>query len=247
MISKAKIKHIKALQAKKYRKEHQCFLVEGIKSVDELLRSDFEVVWVAITSQFMEARRALLNQRAAEWTACTEAELVAAGTFQTNDGALAIVRCKPNTPPQISNTLVLALDTIRDPGNLGTIIRTADWFGVEHIVASVETADFYNPKVIAATMGSFCRVNMYYTDLEKFLASVSKPVYGAFMNGTDVHRIAAPENGILVIGNEANGISAALEKFISNRVTIPRLGKAESLNAAIATGILLDVFTQKKD
>lgn len=246
MISKAKVKHIRALQVKKYRKEQQCFVVEGTKSVEELLKSDFEVLWVAATQYFSEMKQQVLQARGVEWVTATEAELIAAGSYQTNDGALAIARIKPNVFPALQpNQLVLMLDDIRDPGNLGTIIRTADWYGITQLIASVETADFYNPKVLAATMGSFCRVNVFYTNLPEFLQSYSKPVYGAFMNGTDVHKIQFTGGGVIVIGNESNGISAAVEKLVTERITIPRLGDAESLNAAIAAGIILDVVNQK--
>lgn len=242
MISKAKVKHIKALQVKKYRKEHQCFVVEGAKSVVELLNSNFEVLWVAATDAFIHAEQKLLTKRGVEVVSATGAELVAAGSFQTNDGALAIARIKPNRAPVLKPyELALVLDDIRDPGNLGTIIRTADWYGVTHIIASAETADLYNSKVITATMGSFSRVEVFYTNLVEFVTTYGGPVYGAFMDGVDVHQINFSKGGLLVIGNEASGISRAVTQRITQPITIPRVGKAESLNAAIATGIILDV------
>ncbi|MCW5912385.1 MAG: RNA methyltransferase [Cyclobacteriaceae bacterium] len=247
MISKAKVKHIKALQIKKYRKEQQCFVVEGAKSVAELLTSGFEVLWVAGTESFIRSHRVLLSKRNVEAVEATEPELAAAGSFQTNDGALAVARMKPNTAPVLQpRELALALDDIRDPGNLGTIIRTADWYGIKQVVASAETADLYNPKALSATMGSFCRVNVFYTNLADFLPGYSGLVYGAFMDGADVHHVNFTGGGLLVIGNEANGISQAVGKLINKRVTIPRVGGAESLNAAIATGIMLDVIHQSK-
>jgi TrmH family RNA methyltransferase len=132
------------------------------------------------------------------------------------------------------------LDDVRDPGNLGTIIRTADWYGVTTIIASEETADTYNAKVIQSSMGSFTRVHMYYTNLENYLRQTTLPVLGAFLDGENVHSCAFGEGGILVIGNEANGISPAVENFVTQRITIPRIGGAESLNAAIATAVILD-------
>jgi RNA methyltransferase, TrmH family len=242
MISKAKVKHLKALQVKKYRKEQQCFVVEGAKSVVELLRSDFDVVWVAGTDSFILLHERLLQTKKVEYGVATEPELIAAGAFQTNDGAIAVARMKENTAPELKqHELVLVLDDIRDPGNLGTIIRTADWYGIKHIIASTETADLYNAKVLSATMGSFCRVQVFYTNLIEFLTAYTGTVYGAFMDGVDVHTVNFSEGGLLVIGNEANGISQAVTEQITQRITIPRIGKAESLNAAIATGILLDV------
>lgn len=246
MISKAKIKHIKALQVKKYRKEEQCFVVEGAKSVLELLHSDFEVIWLGATADFLKGVPANVLKQV-EVSEAGQQELEAAGSFQSNDGALAIARMKPNEPISFApHEWVLVLDDIRDPGNLGTLIRTADWYGVNHIVASEETADFYNPKVISATMGSFCRVSLYYTRLQPYLTAARKPVYGTFLEGVDVHQIHFTGGGLIVIGNEANGISPAIEKVVTQKITIPRYGKAESLNAAMAAGIILDVIRSQK-
>ncbi len=154
---------------------------------------------------------------------------------------------KPNVLPVIENDFCLVLDDLRDPGNLGTIIRTADWYGINHIVASEETADFYNPKTISATMGSFCRVNVFYTDLIEFFSDNKLPVLGTFLDGADVHQFDFGKGGLIVIGNESNGISGALNKFISHRISISKIGGAESLNAAVATGIVLDnIFRSKK-
>lgn len=246
MISKAKIKQIKALQVKKYRKQEQCFVVEGTKSVLELLKADFGVIWLAGTEPFLKQNEKLVR-KATEVVEATGVELAAAGSFQTNDGALAIARMKPNASFSLTaEEFVLVLDDIRDPGNLGTIIRTADWYGVSHIIASEETADFYNPKVLSATMGSFCRVEVYYTSLESYLVAARKPIYGTFLEGMDVHELKFNGGGLIVIGNESNGISAPIERLVSQKITIPRFGKAESLNAAIATGIVLDTIRRSK-
>lgn len=213
----------------------------------ELLHSEYEIVWVGATPEFLQQTESLLSNKKPEVSEATEAELIAAGSYQTNSGALAIARMKPNTSfPIRNNEWVLVLDDIRDPGNLGTIIRTADWYGVNHIIASEATADFYNPKVISATMGSFCRVNVFYTNLLPYLQAARKPVYGTFLEGIDVHQWQWSGGGLLVIGNEANGISPAIEKVVTQKITIPRYGRAESLNAALATGIVLDVIRSKK-
>lgn len=247
MISKAKIKQIKALQVKKYRKQEQCFVIEGTKSVRELLESDFDVLWLAGTDRFLEQNESSLHNHSMEIVSASEKELGAAGSFQTNDGALALARMKPNAAFSLTeDEYAIVLDDIRDPGNLGTIIRTADWYGVEHIIASEQTADFYNPKVLSATMGSFCRVKIYYTDLEPYLAAARMPIYGTFLEGTDIHQVRFEVGGMIVIGNEANGISHTIEKIVTQKITIPRYGKAESLNAAIATGIILDAVRSKK-
>jgi TrmH family RNA methyltransferase len=246
MISKAKIKQIKALQVKKYRKQEQCFVVEGTKSVLELLKADFDVIWLAGTKSFLKQNDKLVR-KVTEIVDADEGELGAAGSFLTNDGALAIARMKPNASFSLTGEeFTLVLDDIRDPGNLGTIIRTADWYGVNHIIASEETADFYNPKVLSATMGSFCRVQVYYTPLEAYLVAARKPIYGTFLEGTDVHELKFNGGGLIIIGNESNGISPSIERLVSQKITIPRFGKAESLNAAIATGIILDTIRRSK-
>jgi TrmH family RNA methyltransferase len=220
--------------------------VEGTKSVLELLKADFDVIWLAGTESFLKQNEKLVGT-VTEIVDADEGELGAAGSFQTNDGALAIARMKPNASFSLTGEeFTLVLDDIRDPGNLGTIIRTADWYGVNHIIASEETADFYNPKVLSATMGSFCRVQVYYTPLEAYLVAARKPIYGTFLEGTDVHELKFNGGGLIVIGNESNGISPAIEKLVSQKITIPRFGKAESLNAAIATGIILDSVRRSK-
>jgi TrmH family RNA methyltransferase len=141
--------------------------------------------------------------------------------------------------------LTVALDAIRDPGNLGTIIRLCDWFGVKQLVCSETKVDCYNPKVIQATMGSLTRVNVVYTDLKKYLSETNLPIFGAFMDGTNVYKTNLPKNGILVMGNEANGVSEEISTLITEKIAIPRFGdlqQTESLNVAMATGILLNEF-----
>ncbi len=247
MVSKAKVKFIKSLQLKKYRKEEQCFTVEGAKGVAELLNSGFEVTWLAGTDSFLKAQEASLSKRKIEVVETNEKELAEVGTFSSNNAALAIARLLPNTEPKLKNEFALVLDDIRDPGNLGTIIRTADWYGIKNIIASEETADFYNPKVINSTMGSFCRVNVFYTELSQFLFGTDWPLYGASLTGKSIYEMNFGKEGFIVIGNEAQGISAAVHSMISQHITIPRIGQAESLNASIATAIILDnVFRSKK-
>lgn len=238
MISKANIKFIKSLQIKKYRKQEQCFVVEGAKSVLELLRSDFESVLILGTPEFLKGLPKGLTTEVIE---ASSKELEMAGEFQTNESALAVAKMKKNLPIHVPQTeFALVLDDIRDPGNLGTIIRTADWYGIRYIIASEETADFYNPKVITSTMGSFTRTTIFYTNVEQYLSKVTAPVMGAFLDGNSVHDFSFGKGGFLVIGNESRGISALVEKWVTQRITIPRYGKAESLNAAIATAIICD-------
>ncbi|MFO7256638.1 MAG: RNA methyltransferase [Bacteroidota bacterium] len=238
MISKAKSKFIKSLKIKKYRKQEQCFVVEGRKSVAELLASDYDVVMVLGTPAFLSTIRPLPGVEVIE---ASESDLVSLGTFESNDGALAVARMKPERLLLPSKgEWMLALDDIRDPGNLGTIIRIADWYGIKKIVASLETADRYNPKVISASMGSFLRVDLCYTDLPAYIDQIQVPVVGAFLDGDDVHTAPFGYDGILVIGNESHGISEAVSARVSKRVTIPGYGGAESLNAAAATAVILD-------
>jgi RNA methyltransferase, TrmH family len=237
MLSKADIKYIKSLQIKKYRKEEQSFIVQGAKSVLELLSSDFQTLSVFGTEDFL----ANVKHTNVRVSTVSEKELEAIGEFQSNNTAVAIAKIKPNTALMPGpREFALVLDDIRDPGNLGTIIRTADWYGINKIIVSEETADFYNPKVISSTMGSFTRVSVFYTDLENYLSKSKLKVYGTYLNGDDVHTLRFDTSGLIVIGNESHGINPKLEKFISNKITIPRYGKAESLNAGIATAIICD-------
>ena len=226
------------MQVKKYRKQEQCFLIEGAKSVEELLASDFEVVKLIGTADFISSLKVPARGEVVE---VNESALEGLGEFQTNRSALAIARLKPNTPVAVSaDEYGLILDDIRDPGNFGTIIRTADWYGIHKIIVSGETADFYNPKVISSTMGSFTRVKIYYTDLPAYLSATELPVYGAFLNGSNVHDIRFAPAGLIVIGSESHGISGALQPLITEKITIPRYGHAESLNAGIATAVICD-------
>jgi TrmH family RNA methyltransferase len=246
MLSKSRLKYIKSLQLKKYRKEEQCFVVEGARSVSELFQSDFQITIVAATPLFIEQHRGNLARKGMEVIPVSERELTATGTLQSNDSALAIAKMKPNTPPVFQpGDFALVLDDIRDPGNLGTIIRTADWFGIRHIIASNETADLYNPKTIRATMGSFLRVKLFYTTLTEYLQSAGM-IYGAFLKGTNIHELGFANGGFIVIGNESNGISTDLAAMVHERVMIPGYGGAESLNAGVATAIILDNLRRSK-
>jgi len=210
--------------------------VEGAKNVQELLASDFDVLTLLGTPSFLST---IKTAGPAEIIEVSADELQGLGEYQTNETALAVARLRPNEPLSVkTNEFALVLSDIRDPGNLGTIIRTADWFGLSKIIASNETADFYNQKVISATMGSFTRIKMYYTELEEFLNGIDQPVFGTYLDGLDINKVEFGHGGLILIGNESNGIHPELEKFVMHKVTIPRYGNAESLNAAIAAGIL---------
>ncbi len=243
MISQKWSKLIRSLQQKKYRKAEQLFFVEGEKSVLELLHSSWKVRAVFGTEQFLQQHQALCT-KADLVQQCTEQELVQVGTFSSNNAALAVAEipvAQPFTEQQ--NEWVLVLDQINDPGNLGTIIRVADWYGIRHILCSADTVDLYNPKVIAAAKGSFLRVKLHYQDLLPQLAQSALPVYGAYLEGESVHQLKlSTAGGYLVMGNEANGISPQLKPVISHPVTIPSFSDTESLNVGIATAILCDNF-----
>jgi TrmH family RNA methyltransferase len=177
-------------------------------------------------------------------TVVSDADLKKISALATPNTCLAVFKMPKEKKIEASG-LILALDSVRDPGNLGTIMRLCDWFGIQQLICSKETVDIYNPKVVQATMGSIARVNVSYVDLNDFLTNTSLPVFGTFMNGDNIYKTALPQEGIIVMGNEANGISPELEKIIKNRLTIPRFGtiqKTESLNVATATAIVLSEF-----
>ncbi|MCU0400354.1 MAG: RNA methyltransferase [Algoriphagus sp.] len=243
MLSKNTVKFIKSLHQKKYRIGEGLFFVEGEKSVAEVLLSDFIVDLLLVTETFEERNSALVKAYKGDLFRVTQSQLEQLGQYQSNDSALAVVRMKSNlsfTPSD--QELTIALDDVRDPGNLGTIIRIADWYGIEKMVLSPQTAEFYNPKVIQATMGSFTRVQFFYENLDAVFAKWKLPVYGAFLDGENVHEMSQLEPGVILMGNESRGISPEIEKWVSKKVTIPGFGQAESLNVAIATAILCDNF-----
>lgn len=241
MLSKNQLKYIQSLHQKKYRQQHGAFLVEGAKSVQEVLLSDFQTELVVATEGFYKENAHLTDHQRTPVEIASVAELERAGTLESNNAALAVVRTKENRPLLAGpNEIALILDDIRDPGNLGTILRIADWYGVRKILCSETTADVYNPKVISASKGSFTRVNWWYGDITQVLAQATSAVYGAFLDGDDVHSLGFTASGYLVMGNESNGIRPQVGTFVTQRVTIPRFGDAESLNVGIATAVLLD-------
>jgi len=238
MVSKNQIKLITGLQQKKYRNEHQLFLAEGVKVIQELLQSNIVLDHLFETESIFEA------VPTAQKTLIKEADMKRMSALNTPSSCLAVFHI-PAPKPIDFKGLIVALDDIRDPGNLGTIIRLCDWFGVTQLLCSKETVDLYNPKVIQATMGSVSRVQVNYVDLATFISEITLPVFGTFMDGKNIYKESLPSEGILIFGNEANGISPALEKKIKNRIAIPRFGnlqQTESLNVATATAIFLSEF-----
>ena len=236
MLSKNQVKLITSLKHKKYRLQHNLFVAEGIKTINELMNSHFKLHHLFATASF--------NINDINETLISEAELKKISFLKTPNKALAVFEI-PETKSIDESKLIIALNDIRDPGNLGTIIRLCDWFGIVDLVCSNETVDCFNPKVVQATMGSITRVNVSYVNFPDFLSQTKAVKYGAFMDGENVYSTGLPKNGILVLGNEANGISEDASRLIDQRISIPRFGnlqETESLNVASATAILLSEF-----
>ena len=235
-LSKNHIKLITSLGQKKYRQNHKLFVVEGVKVVKEFLNSSFELHQLFSTdNSFAHLPASILIE---------EHELKKISKLKTPNRVLAIFKIPE--PKKIEFTgLILALDAINDPGNLGTMIRLCDWFGVSQMICSKDTVDCYNRKVVQASMGSLTRVSLHYVELESFLSNTDLPIFTADMNGENVYKTNLPNEGVLIMGNEANGISDAVKSLSTHELTIPRFGdiqQTESLNVATATAILLSEF-----
>lgn len=238
MVSKNQIKLITSLHQKKFRNAEKLFFAEGVKVIQELLQSNFELEHLYTTQHdFIEIP---ISKK----TIISDLDLKKISALTTANSCLAVFEIpKPKAIEQ--KGLIVALDDIRDPGNLGTILRLCDWFGVEELVCSPTTVDIFNPKVVQATMGSISRVNVNYINLNSFLETAKLPVFGTFMDGNSIYKEPLPSEGIIVMGNEANGISESIEKIITQRLSIPRFGvlkQTESLNVATATAIILSEF-----
>ena len=243
MISKNRISHIRKLHARKFRDESGLYLVEGYKSVEMLCSSDFVVEEIFATENALQDNALWL--RTLSPTLVTAEEMSRISTMQTPPELLAIAQQRQALPDIPTDSPIIALDHISDPGNLGTIVRTADWFGIRHVVCSPDCVEFYNPKVIQATMGSFAHVYVHKTDLPSFLKRESnrRRVLGTFLNGEDIGQFAFQSSDIVVIGNESNGISEEVSRAVTHRITIPSHAQgrdtAESLNAAVAAAVVM--------
>ncbi len=235
MLSRNEVKYIQSLYHKKNRDKDGLFIAEGVKIIDELLDSDFIIKKIYAVDDWIESHPGIPGIIAVD-----DASLNRISNFETPQKVLALVEQKNKLQtPGLNNSITIILDGIQDPGNLGTIVRTADWFGIKNIIASPDTVDVYNPKVVQSTMGSFTRINMFYTDLETFLPEQNIMIYGAMLDGNDISGILKPKECLLVIGNESKGIRPYIQPFIQKKITIPKTGDTESLNAAVATGIIL--------
>ena len=236
-ISKGRLKQIKSLQQKKFRDETGFFVIEGVKMVEETMAVIPHLVDCCLyTSDYSFQSKSELF----EMFQVDRKSLEQCSSLKTPNKILAVVKQLPKQ--NVSSKFILALDGIQDPGNLGTILRLADWFGINQIVCSKETVDCYNPKVVQASMGAILRVSVNYCSLKNYLSETKLPIFGALLEGKNVFKETLTNEGILLMGNEGNGISDDLLKTIQHPLTIPRFGEAESLNVSVATGILLSEF-----
>lgn len=236
-LSKNKIKWIRSLQLKKNRDEAQLFIVEGEKMIQELIENHSESIeFLCVTK---DSEHFLNNEKYVDALA-SEEELKSISSMKSPNKSLAVLKKMPIS--QLEAPFKIVLDNIQDPGNMGTILRLADWFDVKEIICSKDTVDLYNPKVVQASMGAIFRINVHYLNLEEYLSSYEGNIYGAMLEGENIYKNDLNPNGLLILGNEGNGISNSIKKYITHSLTIPRFGKAESLNVSIATGILLSEF-----
>jgi len=241
MLSKNQIKNINQLKQKKFRESEQQFIAEGVKVIQELVSSHLKLVHIYSTKEFD------FGVSANQITIITDADLKKISALTNPNTCLAIFEI-PEPKKIMPKGIQVVLDDVRDPGNLGTIIRLCDWFGITDLICSETSVDAYNPKVVQATMGSLTRLNIHYANLVHYLSNTNLPIYGTFMDGENVYKENLLDEGILVMGNEANGISNEIERLVNRRIAIPRFGSlqaTESLNVATATAIVLSEFKRK--
>lgn len=249
MLTKNCIKRINSLQIKKFRDEQNCFVCEGTRLVDEVLSSDLEVKELYHLPDWTNTKTSKahsINEVSAE-------EMKKISSLMAPSQVLAVVEAPHYSfkESELNNKLTLALDCIQDPGNLGTIIRLADWFGIDRILCSHDTADAYSPKVVQASMGAITRIKLIYCDLADILESVAQtmPIYGAFMEGENIYSANLEAKGVVVMGNEGNGISRKIERLVSSKIHIPTFANnrsnVESLNVAMATAIICSEFKRR--
>ena len=257
MLSKKQIKLIGSLKFKKFRVKHDLFIAEGVKIVSELLDYPLEIRLLFATKS---AKPRQLAGKSIEVCEITEKELKRISSLTTPNEVICAVKIPEYSLDlkEIMSSLNLVLDNINDPGNLGTIIRIADWFGIQNVICSENCVDVYNPKVVQATMGSIARIKVHYVDLVKFLMEVKNkkeireikgikefPVYGAVLNGENIYQKKMCKNGLIILGNETEGISDAIVAFVTDNISIPSFGRAESLNVAVAAAIVCSEFRRE--
>ncbi|WP_028296103.1 TrmH family RNA methyltransferase [Olivibacter sitiensis] len=238
MLSKSQLHFLRSLHLKKFRKEHQLFIAEGIKSITEFIRSSYAIETIYYTPPFavqIEKLSPKINKSLID-----ETDLQKISALKTPQGILATIKMPISEVPDMTllqNKFSIVLDNIQDPGNMGTIIRTADWFGIHQIICSNDTVEAYNPKVVQATMGSLAHVAVYYLDLDRWLPEADMPQYAAMLGGRSIYDTPFGTSGLLIMGNEGHGVRAQLLTKDVQHVTIPKFGEAESLNVAQATAI----------
>ena len=240
MLTKATLKLVKRLQQKKYRKELGLFVVEGRKSTDEFLASDFKLIHLFVSSDYKEMYP--------QAEIASSAEFKQMSNLRTPPEILAVFEQKSYELPKKINKNYFALDNVQDPGNLGTIIRIADWFGMEHVFCNLDTVEVYNPKVVQACMGSLGRIQVHYVDFESYFKELDCEIYGTFMEGNSIYSTNLTNPGLIVMGNESNGISAQIEKLCTQRISVPQETNrpTESLNVAVASAMISsEIFRQK--
>jgi TrmH family RNA methyltransferase len=243
MLTKNELKYIQSLYHKKQRDEERLFIAEGPKLAEELITSSFTIRKVFALPCWMQRNQDVKLPV----TEVTEIELNRISNLQTpNEVVVVAEQAIMSEEPQLTGRLSIVLDGIQDPGNMGTIIRIADWFGIDQVICSSDCVDMYNPKVVQSTMGSILRVNCWYKDFNRWEPDSELPVYGALLNGTNVYSVDKAAHGIIVIGNESKGIREPFLSKITHPVTIPKIGGAESLNAAVATGIIVGCLVMNR-
>lgn len=245
MIAKAEVKYIQSLAHKKFREEEELFVVEGVKMVQELMEEKPGAIKKIFAIDAWIKQHASSLPPAIDVQVLEDFELNKISSLQTPNEVLALVQIpQPTISGFVPKGITVVLDQVQDPGNLGTIIRSCDWFGVENIICSNDTVDAYNPKAVQSAKGSLLRPTIYYTALEEFLSAVpNMPVYAALLDGESIGQAVFEMPCMLLIGNESKGLSSAIRAFATKAITIPRKGKAESLNAGVATAIILSAMT----
>lgn len=246
MISKSQISLVKSLHQKKYRKEHQLFIVEGFKAISEFLNSEFVISSIFCTPDFSAKMAKLSNNEKVYEVSINELQKISA--LQTPQGILAVIDTPKNTiiNPDSVDEMILVLDGVQDPGNLGTIIRTADWFGFKQLICSEDCVEVYNPKVVQATMGSLTRVKVSYQPLKELLQQSNLPKYGTLLKGKNIFNTTWEAKGFVILGSEGKGISEEVLPLITHPVTIPGGKNTESLNVAIAGAICCAEMSRNK-
>ncbi len=249
MLTKNRIIQIKSLSSKKGRLELGEFVAEGQKMLEEMINSNLEIVEVYYLSQVQDFVD--LHCKGINIIKITANEMSRISQLKTPNSILVVVRLpKSDDVFECSDELVLALDSIQDPGNMGTIIRIADWYGIKKIYCTTNTVDLYSPKVVQASMGAINRVKVYYVDLAEFLSNTKMPVYGTFLEGENIYAKNLIHNGIIVMGNEGNGISKVIERYVNHKIFIPpypsNIQSSESLNVAVATAICVSEFRRSE-